>query len=130
MDQDHLHDCPKDHIEEWPDSPDLGKTFGDDERTIHLSFSHCTLTPDTLVIHLALKGTYYESLQKLENDHSSCTEQQCHPSRHTVSYRGANIFGATLTQVIALAVTVAVMVAVVAVILAFASEARVAGKWH
>ena len=61
------HKCAVDHIEVWPE---FAKTFGDSERTIRLSFMPCQDAPeDTFVLHLELRGSVYEKLQRDRNIH-------------------------------------------------------------
>ena len=56
------HDCDVHHVEKWEG---LEKTFGDEERTVRLSFARCKITPDaTLVLHLTLEGRVYEEMQR------------------------------------------------------------------
>ena len=62
---DYLHDCREHHIMAWPN---WTKDFGDDERTVRLSFSRCKLTPEhTLVVHIELEGRAYDAWKKRKN---------------------------------------------------------------
>ncbi|PIL33595.1 hypothetical protein GSI_04218 [Ganoderma sinense ZZ0214-1] len=62
---DYSHDCSEHHITAWPDST---KDFGDAARTVKLSFSRCTLTPEhTLVVHVELEGTVYDAMRGRKN---------------------------------------------------------------
>ncbi|KAI0746892.1 HET-domain-containing protein [Daedaleopsis nitida] len=56
------HDCSEHHVEEWPG---WSKAFGDSERTVRLSFTHCTLTPQTtLALHIELEGSVYAGISR------------------------------------------------------------------
>lgn len=54
-----VHDCRADHVDAWPGG---AKTFGNDERTIRLSFAPCKYSPKTRVVHIELLGSVYEQL--------------------------------------------------------------------
>ncbi|KAI1786623.1 HET-domain-containing protein [Ganoderma leucocontextum] len=59
------HDCLEDHVKAWPR---WMKDFGDSERTVRLSFSHCKLNPEhTLVIHIELEGRVYSDMKDRRN---------------------------------------------------------------
>ena len=59
------HDCVDHHIAAWPD---WTRDFGDADRTVRLSFSRCSLTPEhTLVIHIELKGGAYDARKAQRN---------------------------------------------------------------
>ena len=59
------HDCRQDHVMAWPG---WTKEFGDEDRTVRLSFSRCRLNPDhTLVVHVELEGRVYGDLKEKLN---------------------------------------------------------------
>ena len=63
--RDYSHSCYKHHIADW-----MGETkdFGEDERTVRLSFSRCKLTPgDTFVTNVELIGGVYDAIKKRKN---------------------------------------------------------------
>ena len=58
------HKCREDEdcVADWEG---MTKDFGDSERTIRLSFAPCAFSPrTTLVLHVELKGTVYEKMQR------------------------------------------------------------------
>ena len=82
------HDCATDHIDSWPDAT---RAFGDEERTIRLSFARCVHSPQhTRVVHLELKGRVYEEMQRNANfsiasrSLDSLTTTEPRPSKRTV----------------------------------------------
>ena len=55
------HSCEDDHVANWPG---ITRDFGDDRRTVRLSFVQSKITPDvTLVTHVELKGSAYDDLK-------------------------------------------------------------------
>lgn len=55
--QNHLHRCAEDHIADWPD---MTKEYVKDDRIVRLSFTRCTVSPETtLLMHLELDGPAY-----------------------------------------------------------------------
>ena len=60
-----VHDCAADHVDAWPGG---AKTFGNDERTIRLSFAPCRRSPaTTLVVHVELEGRIYREMLREAN---------------------------------------------------------------
>ncbi|KAI0704765.1 heterokaryon incompatibility protein-domain-containing protein, partial [Earliella scabrosa] len=54
------HDCTQDHVEDWPK---WTKDFGEDQRTVRLSFHRSSVAPTTtFVMHIELQGRIYEKL--------------------------------------------------------------------
>ncbi|KAH9935222.1 HET-domain-containing protein [Epithele typhae] len=58
------HDCATDHVDEWEGK---WRSFGDEERTIRLSFTQDGHNKRTRVLHMELDGTKYNELQKQAN---------------------------------------------------------------
>ncbi|KAM5545132.1 hypothetical protein V8D89_001243 [Ganoderma adspersum] len=59
------HDCRQDHVMAWPE---WTKEFGDEDRTVRLSFSRCRLNPEhTLVVHIELEGRVYGDMKEQMN---------------------------------------------------------------
>lgn len=57
-----LHNCDEGHIEDWEGGT---KVFGDNERSVRLSFSPSTVSPGrTLVVHVELEGSVYSAMKE------------------------------------------------------------------
>ncbi|KAI0359554.1 HET-domain-containing protein [Trametes cingulata] len=58
------HRCPADHISEWPDGT---RTFGDDERSVQLSFRRCGMHPTgSHVMDIGLGGRLFTEIEELQ----------------------------------------------------------------
>ncbi|KAH9935209.1 HET-domain-containing protein [Epithele typhae] len=61
---DRPHDCATDHVDDWKGEQ---RSFGDEERTVRISFTTDRHNKKTRVLHVELHGTVYEELQREAN---------------------------------------------------------------
>ena len=73
-DQNVLHNCAKDHIDDWPR---WSRDFGDSRRTVRLTFSRCVHHPETTrVLDVELRGEAHRQLTESSHEEGDSTSSR------------------------------------------------------